>query len=255
MTHAQRRSYTKSRDFVGVADEQPFRPNLVHATSNAQGIRILDETNSHLFEVCMSLYSNTFHGDADLSVDMIKQAIKEGEMFVLCLPDQDGITPIGVAILADLSGAHEKPFVMLDYFFINPAKRGKGIGSAFFDSVIKYLNENSTYECLILECVDKLVGFYSRLGAIKTKMAPSLCIQSMSDLPSKVSSKSCYETLLYLMAVPLRYIKSEFPPTTSTLEPIVAYARTHVHKMERFEWSSLTTHAGNNVVFRAWSRK
>jgi GNAT superfamily N-acetyltransferase len=203
----------------------------------------------------MSLYRDTFHNDVDLSPAVIKNGVEKGEFFVLCSPDQDGITPIGVAIFADISRALDKPYVLLDYFFINPDKRGKGIGTDFFDSIVKYLNKNSKYECIFLECVEKLVGFYSRLGAIKTSLQPSLCLESMSDL-SKISIDTLPERLLFLMAVPLCRMTSKSSPINdlSTLESIICFARTHVHSMTRSSWKAYLN-SGKSIAYRVWSRR
>jgi GNAT superfamily N-acetyltransferase len=235
-----------SREPVGVSNEpQPRSIRHQAKTSNNSGIRVVD-TNSLLFQACMTLYSSTFSNDVDLSQETIKQGIEDGSLFVLCLPDQDGMTPIGVAIMADLSAAHETQFVMLDYFFVNPAKRGKGVGSEFFGNVVRYLQDNTAYECMILECVSKLVGFYEKLGAVSTSLNPSVCLVSKADL----AKKQLPETLLNLMTVPLN---SGFENNSSVLEKVLTYARSHVHEMTLY-LENMILPGEKPVKYNVWSR-
>jgi GNAT superfamily N-acetyltransferase len=211
---------------------------------HSNGIRVVEDTNSALFEACMSLYQATFKNDVDLSIATIKKSVQEGKMFVLCLPDQDA-TPTGVAIMGDLSSAHERSVVILDYFFVNPAKRGKGTGSAFFAGVKQFLRDNTSFEYMILECVSRLVGFYERLGATLTNLKPSLCLVSNDDLAKKAQA----ENLLYLMIAPVNDGTDYDLPD---LEPVLKHARSHIHSMTKHCEQELTPE--NRIIFTSWSR-
>jgi GNAT superfamily N-acetyltransferase len=239
MTHAQ----TKSREYIGVADE-PIKPKTQVKQSN--GIRVVYDTNGPLFNACYAVYKETFTNDVDLTKEMIKQGIDNGTLFMLCLPDQDGITPIGVAIMGDLADAQETPIVMLDYFFINPAKRGKGIGTSFFGNIVRYLRDNTPYKYMVLECVSKLVGFYEKLGARPSNLNPSVCLVSKNDLSSRVIP----DTLLYLMVVPLDDNQAT-EIDRLILEKALRYARFHIHAMT-LQDSDIPA---NTTLFNVWSRR
>jgi len=150
----------------------------------------------------------------------------------MALLDEQDDSLIGGAILGDLSEVHDN-VVILEYFFVNPEKRGKGIGSNWFLKLLEHLRQNTRYTFMVLECVKGLIGFYSRLGAFDTHIKPSLCVRSLSS-PSttlSLSSKVCPPSLLSLMAVSLHEDGSEEFHDSEFLNSTVNYLRNHLHRM------------------------
>jgi GNAT superfamily N-acetyltransferase len=193
---------------------------------------LITETSSELYLLTTSLFASTFHGEVDPSVATVSEFVQSGKYQILALVDKSDRSVIGGAILGDIRGVHND-VVILEYFFVNPEKRGKGIGSKWFNTLLDYLKEHTTYKYMILECVESLIGFYTRLGAVDTGISPSLCVRSLSSstTAATLSSSGRPATLLSLLAVSLRDDGAEFVQDQRLMNTIIAYVRKHLHRM------------------------
>jgi len=179
-----------------------------------------------------SLFASTFHGEVDPCVATVTEYVQSGKYKILALVDKQDNSVIGGAILGNITGVH-LDVVILEYFFVNPLKRGKGIGSKWFNTLTDYLKENTTYKYMILECVENLIGFYARLGAVDTGITPSLCVKSLYS-PTTVSTMSAGTrpaSLLSLMAVCLRDDGAEVIENKPMMNSIIAYVKRHLQSM------------------------
>jgi len=126
----------------------------------------------------LQVYSRTFNSQVDLSPSTIKQYLREGKYFMLCLPDQqDRDKIVACAFLADL----KKDFVMLEYLFVDQQRSGKGIGTKFFTQIKDYLRLRMSKKFMMLECLKRLVGWYSRMGAVDPKLNRQHWVMRASD--------------------------------------------------------------------------
>jgi GNAT superfamily N-acetyltransferase len=193
---------------------------------------LIEDTESNLFAQVVALFTTTFHGEVDPTAEQVKDYVKNGKYQLLALVDKEDKSLVGGAILGDLRGVHQE-FVILEYFFVNPLKRGKGIGTSWFLILLDYVRQHTAYKVLVLECVKSLIGFYARLGAIDTCIHPSLCVRSLSATTAAAKTTSDRpDTLLSLMAVSLRDDGSEMSHKYKPLlSGIVAHIRKHLHRM------------------------
>ncbi len=193
---------------------------------------LVDNTESNLFTQVVGLFTSTFHGEVDPTAEQVKEYVKNGKYQLLALVDKEDKSLVGGAILGDLRGVHQE-FIILDYFFVNPLKRGKGIGTSWFLILLDYIRQHTAYKFLVLECVKSLIGFYARLGAVDTCIHPSLCVRSLSATTAAAKTTSDRpDTLLSLMAVSLRDDGSEvLNKYKPLLSGVVDYIRKHLHRM------------------------
>jgi len=216
-----------------VKQDVPSRPERAELVSDAQSeVVLITDISSELYLLTTSLFASTFHGEVDPTVDTVSEYVKTGKYQILAYVDKQDKSVIGGAILGDIRGAH-KDVVILEYFFVNPQKRGKGVGSKWFNILVDYLKEKTAYKYMVLECVESLIGFYTRLGAEETQVAPSLCVRSLSSTTTAatLSQSSRPSTLLSLMSVALRHDGAEFVENLSIMNKVVSHVRTHLHRM------------------------
>lgn len=208
--------------------ENPISAPLVDTTQ----VVLIEDTESNLFTETVTLFTSTFHGEVDPTAEQVKDYIKNGKYQLLALVDKKDKSLVGGAILGDISSVHQE-FVILDYFFVNPLKRGKGIGSSWFLILLDYVRMHTAYKVLVLECVKSLIGFYARLGAVDTGINPSQCVRSLSATTAAVKTTSDRpDTLLSLMSVSLRDDGSEMlHKYKPLLNGVVAHIRKHLHRM------------------------
>lgn len=203
-----------------------------HVAGAQSEVVLITETSSELYLLTTSLFASTFHGEVDPTVATVNEFVQSGKYKILALVDRQDNSVVGGAILGDITGIH-KDVVILEYFFVNPEKRGKGIGSKWFNTLVGYLKDNTTYKYMILECVENLIGFYNRLGAVDTGIHPSLCVRSLSS-PTTVATMSAgsrSSSLLSLMAVSLHDDGAEFVQDKNIMNEVIAYVRSYLHRM------------------------
>jgi GNAT superfamily N-acetyltransferase len=193
---------------------------------------LITETSSELYLLTTSLFASTFHGEVDPSVEQMSEYVKSGKYQLLALVDKSDRSLVGGAILGDIRSVHQD-FLILEYFFVNPLKRGKGIGSSWFLILLDYIRQHTAYKYLVLECVQGLLGFYARFGAFDTGIQPSLCVKSLSSstTTAAISSSVRPASLLSLMAVSLRQDGSEMSHDKAFINTVVAHIRRHLHSM------------------------
>jgi len=224
--------------------------------SGAQSeVVLITETSSELYLLTTSLFASTFHGEVDPIVATVNEFVQSGKYQILALVDKSDRSVIGGAILGDIRGVHQD-VVILEYFFVNPEKRGKGIGTKWFNTLLDYLKEHTTYKYMILECVESLIGFYSRLGAVDTAIQPSLCVRSLSSstTAATLSATGRPSTLLSLMAVVLHDDGAEFVQDSHEMNTVISYVRRHLHRMITCVPKTFSTEQGEKP-FNVWAQQ
>jgi ribosomal protein S18 acetylase RimI-like enzyme len=148
----------------------------------------VDAEWKRILQEALDLYKLTFlaPGNMEQPVEMIKNHFFNRNDKILVnlkkLPNRD---KKGVAATAIICMLKENSHVChLDYLCVNSEYRGNGIGSTFMTKfVIPYMtvkhNRNMT-----LECEEKLVNWYTKMGAKKLDFLPE---SKLGDLPTLYS--------------------------------------------------------------------
>jgi len=186
----------------------------------------------------------------------VSEFVQAGKYKILALVDTNDRSVIGGAILGDIRGVHQD-VIILEYFFVNPEKRGKGIGTNWFKTLVDYLKQHTGFKYMILECVQGLIGFYNRLGAVDTGIQPSLCVKSLSSSTTvaAVSSSARPASLLSLMVVSLRDDGAELTHDQEFMNKVVAYVRTYLHRMISVTPKTFTTEDNNTLPYNVWAQQ
>jgi len=142
----------------------PLQPQLVQCDA---------VNNSALFRDVLNLFETTFTDECEFSRDELEDSILEGKHYALALPNEDGRIK-GFAVIGNLSGFNGT-YCLLDYFAVAPAFRGNGFGGKFFKMVVNYMSEMTSRKVMLLECEERLITWYEKLGARRTLVPPSLC--------------------------------------------------------------------------------
>jgi len=240
------------------------QPNAQVPNSSAQQaascqqteVVLITETSSELYLLTTSLFASTFHGEVDPTVEQVSEYIKSGRYQLLALVDKSDRSLVGGAILGDIRGVHQD-FLILEYFFVNPLKRGKGIGSSWFLILLDFIRQHTAYKYLVLECVQGLIGFYTRLGAFDTGVEPSLCVRSLSSKSTvaTLSSSDRPAYLLSLMAVSLRQDGSEMFHDKPFITTVVAHIRRHLHRMITCENKTFVSDSQVESPYVVWAQE
>lgn len=147
-----------------------------------------DEEYNRLLNESLELYSKTFLGEGSIEqpVEKIRKQFSLGNQKILVnlktLPNKE---KCGVAATAIICMLENENFCHLDYLCVNSEYRGNGIGSIFMTQfVIPYITRDQYMRNLTLECIDKLIRWYIKLGAKLVQDVPS---SQLGDSPVEFS--------------------------------------------------------------------
>jgi GNAT superfamily N-acetyltransferase len=143
----------------------------------------LHDTFNPFFQPTIDIFQKAFPDSHEINKSEVKELLEEGlyRIFIYVAPERDstgngffdGVVTAAAMLLASNGLPHFPDACHLDYFFVNPAIQGKGIGTAFMNDLLKSLQKEGKYKIMSLECYDELVKFYLRFGAKKVKVRPS----------------------------------------------------------------------------------
>jgi len=154
--------------------------------ADAEWMRILHEA--------LELYRLTFLGPGSLeqSVESIARNFFNKDHTILVnlkkLPSRDKRGVAATAIVCVLK--ENTQFCHLDYLCVNSEYRGNGIGSVFMTQFVIPHILGHYKRCMTLECEEKLIRWYSKLGAKKLDVISD---SMLGDLPA-LYSLMCFFT-------------------------------------------------------------
>jgi len=136
----------------------------------------------------LDLYKNTFllPGNHEQPIERIATHFfnKNDKILVNLrkLPNKDKQGVAAVAIICVLK--ENETFCHLDYLAVNPEYRGNGIGSIFVTKFVIPTIREQYGRNLTLECEDRLINWYCKLGAKKIEQLPQSMLADNKTLYS-----------------------------------------------------------------------
>jgi ribosomal protein S18 acetylase RimI-like enzyme len=128
----------------------------------------LEDVTHPLFAETLQLYKENFPDSYEMDSDTLISLLKQRILRVFV-----SISSYKVSACAMLTSRTTPGLCHLDYLFVNKKLQGKGIGSTFMKNLLEFLSKERYFAAMTLECVDGLVGWYQKLGGIKSKLKPS----------------------------------------------------------------------------------
>ncbi|KAL0491521.1 hypothetical protein AKO1_004001 [Acrasis kona] len=168
---------------------------------------------------------------------------------MLCLPDQqDRDKIIACAFLAELSNG----FVMLEYLFVDQQRSGKGVGTKFFNQIKDFLRLRMNCRYIMLECLKRLVGWYSRMGAQDPKLNRQHWVKRISDhyRDNRLIDTTEEQKLFTILIAPL--VNSETLPKNDTIKEQLHYVRHEIQKMKKSEECTVSL-CGADEKVQVWA--
>jgi len=143
-------------------------------------------TSSRDFQEVLDLYAKEFSGPSEPSIPKVIELVQQGIFRVLIMTQPDLPNGKHVSAFAMISSNEKGSYLHLEYFAVNSGCRGKGVGSWICKSLVRFLAKEARSKVkspkfLSLECEERLISFYSRMGWEDVQLPP---------LVSKVSSAS-----------------------------------------------------------------
>jgi GNAT superfamily N-acetyltransferase len=204
---------------VGVVDDASQQPSLRHL------IRITDVT-SNLFKDALELYCCSFTASYELSGDDLTKLVEQGE-YIMLVQSLDGKQVRALAIIGNLE-LYEQSYCLLDYFVVDPKFRGGGYGAKFYNVVVEYLREYTSYRVMLLECDNGLMTWYKKLGATRSDIPSSLCLENIDDDVQHLQSFN-------LMYMPIQRDDNKHEVDPERLRTVIVHIRSCLHDLFHLE--------------------
>lgn len=176
----------------------------------------------------LDLYRRTFLGEGSLEqpIEKIMNQFMAGNQKILVnLKTLPNHKKCGVAATAIVCVLNDSESVFhLDYLCVNSEYRGNGIGSVFMTQfVIPHLN-NHYGKHLTLECEERLMRWYNKLGA---KTLSGVYSSRLGDLPAE------YHLMCFLSSSSSSLSENEL--TASQAQQVLFEVRRRFHGMSDYE--------------------
>ena len=100
------------------------------------------------------MYASLFPGKDEIPIKLIPGLVAIGHLTIYAVFNDTVIA--GAAFVCKNS---------LEYLFVSPTIRSKGVGSIILQALLSKFRQSSSYTGLYLECKKELVNYYKRFGA------------------------------------------------------------------------------------------
>jgi len=124
------------------------------------------------------MFLTNFKGPDEPNEKQFEALLRRGifRLFVLKKDDlPDGKKCAGMAVISNYG---RKSVIHIDYLAISELCQGKGLGVLLMKSLIGYLTHHGSSpnpKLFSLECEERLIPFYSRLGFLNAELKPMSC--------------------------------------------------------------------------------